>query len=144
MFAALRDVGVTVIVPGPRVRTSRPMPPTPATRFTSLAIGWMRNTSVTAPAGVIFQTRPTPVVPSPVQRLPFQSNAMPLVPCTPLANTVATGGVAASGVKLKILSPLLTYSLPSGPKASPLGEQAGVWGGIVPTTTSVGVAMLTR
>jgi hypothetical protein len=93
VLVALREVGVTVMVPGPRLLTSRPMPPTPATRFTSLAIGWMRNSSVTVPCGVIFHTRPAPVVPSPVQRLPFQSNARPLVPGTPVANTVAVGGV---------------------------------------------------
>ena len=46
VLAALRVVGVTVIVPGGNVRTSRPTPPTPlASRLTSFDIGWMRNTS---------------------------------------------------------------------------------------------------
>ena len=59
----------------------------------------MRNISVTTPAGVIFHTRPAPVVPSPVHKLPFQSKARPFVPGTPVANTVAVGGLAAFGVK---------------------------------------------
>ena len=46
VLAALRVVGVTVIVPGGNVRTSRPTPPTPlASRFTSFDIGWIRKTS---------------------------------------------------------------------------------------------------
>src|SRR5512140_3341376 len=92
VLAALRDVGVTVIVPSGRSRTSRPTPPTPLTRLTSLAIGWIRNANwqligfggvQLASGPVIFQTLPWPVVPSPVQRLPLRSKAMPLVPGTP-------------------------------------------------------------
>jgi len=67
VLAALRLVGVTAIVPGGSERTSRAPPPTPAWRLTSLAMGWMRNTSVPAPpVGPIRHTRPCPVVPSPV------------------------------------------------------------------------------
>src|SRR2546428_808320 len=61
VLAALGDAAVPVIAPGGSDRTSRPTPPTPLTRLTSFAIGWMRNISVTTPAGVIFHTRPTPV-----------------------------------------------------------------------------------
>jgi len=38
-LADYRDVGVTVIVPVGNQRTSRPTPPTPLMRLTSLAIG---------------------------------------------------------------------------------------------------------
>jgi hypothetical protein len=54
--------------------------------------------SHTPPAGWIFQTRPLPVVPSPVHRLPSRSNARPLVPGTPVAKAVAVGGTVALGV----------------------------------------------
>lgn len=57
MFCALREVGVTVIVPAASVRTSRPTPPTPATRFTSLAIGGMRNISIAGPGRVGVWTK---------------------------------------------------------------------------------------
>src|SRR6266478_4567289 len=87
VLAALRLVGVTVIVPCGSERTSRPTPPTPlASRLTSFDIGWMRKTSsqltISGKAGeevqlasgpVIFQTLPWPVVPSPVQRFPCRS-----------------------------------------------------------------------
>src|SRR5437763_10119347 len=94
VLAALRDVGVTVIVPSGKSRTSRPTPPTPLTKLTSFAIGCIRKTSSQligdgavqlAPAPVILHTLPCPVVPSPVQRLPSRSNARPLVPGTPEA-----------------------------------------------------------
>src|SRR5688572_23776366 len=55
----------------------------------------MRNTSVAAPFGVIRHTRPRPVVPSPVQRLPWRSNTTPFVPDTPgheRARRVHVGG----------------------------------------------------
>src|SRR4029077_8065897 len=110
VLAALRVVGVTVIVPGGRSRMSRPTPPTPlASRLTSFDIGWMRNTSTQltggeavqlAPGPVIFQTLPWPVVPSPVQRFPCRSKATPLVPGTPAAKIVASGGLLASGLKV--------------------------------------------
>src|SRR6185312_6626258 len=100
VLAALREVGVTVMVPGGRDRTSRPTLATPLGVVTSFAMGWIRNTSVTVvPSGDILHTRPCPVVPSPVQRLPFQSKARPLVPGTLEANTVAVGGDEALGVK---------------------------------------------
>src|SRR5712692_5979789 len=100
VFAALRVVGVTVMVPGGHVRISRHTPPTPATKLTSFASGCTRKTSTTAPVGEILHTRPTPVVPSPVQRLPSRSKATPLVPGTPEANTDAVGGLPALGVKV--------------------------------------------
>ena len=81
------------------MRTSRPTPGLPPTT-TSFAMGGMRNISVTVlPSGEMRQTRPRAVVPSPVQRLPFQSKARPLVPGTPVAKTVAAGGLEALGVK---------------------------------------------
>src|SRR5215471_3516633 len=58
VLAALRDVGVTVIVPCGSNRTSRPTPPTPSTRLTSFAIGWMRKTSPQLIAGVDAQLAP--------------------------------------------------------------------------------------
>src|SRR5262249_7831360 len=109
MLAALRVVGVTIIVPGGRSRISRPTPPTlSASRFTVFDIGWMRNTSSQftggvavqlAPGLVIFQTLPWPVVPSPVHRLPRRSNANPFVPGTPCAKIAAVGGFLALGLK---------------------------------------------
>src|SRR5262249_24500506 len=55
-LAALRVVGVTVIVPGGRSRISRPTPPTlSASRFTVFDIGWMRNTSSQLTGGVAAQ-----------------------------------------------------------------------------------------
>src|SRR5688572_6347811 len=111
VLAALRDVGVTVIVPSGNARLSRPTPPTPLTsRLTSFAIGWMRKTSSQltagvelqfAPGPVIFQTLPRPVVPSLAQRFPFVSKASPLAPGVPVANgTVTIGGLTVFGVKL--------------------------------------------
>src|ERR1041385_5372928 len=67
-----------------------------------LRIGWMRKTSaqfvslptVQSPPPVpIFQTRPWPVTPSPVQRLPARSNATPFAPGTALACWVALAEV---------------------------------------------------
>src|SRR6266513_462748 len=49
-----------------------------------------------APAAPILQTRPSPVVPSPVQRLPSRSNARPFVPGTPDTNALANGTAAQS------------------------------------------------
>src|SRR6185295_15893819 len=91
--------------------------------------------------GVIFHTRPTPVVPSPVQRLPFQSKPSPLVPGTPLANTVAVGGLSAFGVKRKMRLVSVTYTMPSGPIARPLGEHdvVALGAGTRPTITSAGL-----
>lgn len=45
----------------------------------------MRNASAAAPPRGTLQTRPWPVVPSPVHRFPSRSKAMPLVPGTPEA-----------------------------------------------------------
>src|SRR5204862_7186562 len=64
----------------------------------------MRNASAhllnagshTPPAAPILQTRPSPVVPSPVQRLPSRSNARPFVPGTPDTNALANGTAAQS------------------------------------------------
>src|SRR6266496_2179224 len=110
VLAALRDVGVTVIVPGGKARTSRPTPPTPLIKLTSFAIGCIRKTSwqltigdggvQLAPAPVIFHTLPWPVVPSPVQRLPSRSKATPLVPGMLDAKIVAFGGLLAFGVNV--------------------------------------------
>src|SRR6185369_5615250 len=97
VFDALREVGVTVTVAGGAERTSRPIPP--AAWFTSLIIGGMRNISWATPVRSIIHTRPAPVVPSPVQRLPFQSKASPFVPGTPVAKSVAVGGLESFGVK---------------------------------------------
>src|SRR5438034_11810800 len=74
----------------------------------------MRNTSAhplnagshTPPAAPILQTRPSTVVPSPVQRLPSRSNARPFVPGTPdaicaagpLASAVASGVPGTNGL----------------------------------------------
>src|SRR5262245_15949981 len=63
VLAALRVVGVTVIVPGGRSRMSRPTPPTPlASRFTSFDIGCMRKTSSQLMAGVEAQLAPGLVI----------------------------------------------------------------------------------
>src|SRR5688572_15542025 len=122
VLAALRLVGVTVMVPGGSVLASRPTPPTPsASRFTPLAIGWMRNTSTTTPDGEILQTRPWPVVPSPVHRLPSRSNARPLVPGTPVAKAVASGGVVSLGFSVQTVEPSAMYRLPNSSKVMPEG-----------------------
>src|SRR5205085_5732975 len=71
-------------VPGGNVTSLRPTP-------AELAIGCTRNIRCAMPSGVTFQTRPRPVVPSPVQRLPSRSKARPLVPVTPVVKIVATG-----------------------------------------------------
>src|SRR5581483_6207463 len=147
VFAALRLVGVTVMVPGGSERTSRPTPPTPATKFTSFDIGCTRNTSTPAPPpGGIFHTRPTPVVPSPVQRLPKRSNPTPLVPGTPVPYAVASGGLAAFGVNVNTLSPSETYRLPASSKVIPDGLHwvVALGAGILPTTTRDGLATLMR
>src|SRR5215471_6920087 len=60
--AALRDVGVTVIVPCGSQRTSRPTPPTPLTRFTTFAIGCTRKTSSQLIAGGDVQLAPGPAI----------------------------------------------------------------------------------
>src|SRR5215510_7419742 len=110
LTAALRDVGVTVIVPCGSTRTSRPTLATPRTGGSStFAIGWTRKTSSQLTAGVevqlapglvIFQTRPSAVVPSETQRFPLLSKAIPLAPGTPEAKMVALGGVVLSGLKV--------------------------------------------
>src|SRR4026209_2469497 len=56
------------------------------------------------PVESIFQTRPCPVVPSPVQRLPSLSNARPFVPGTPVAKATARGGVSAFGVSFQTVA----------------------------------------
>src|SRR5882672_2610983 len=136
-FWALRVVGVTVIAPGGKLRTSRPTPPTPAAfRLTSLDIGCTRNISIPAPPPEgIFHTRPWPVVPSPVQRLPSRSNASPFVPGTPLPYTVAVGGVPALGVKVQTLSASERNRFPFASKAMPEGLHGA---GTNPTGTSEG------
>src|SRR5207248_253246 len=83
------------MVPGGNVRISRPTLDTPplATGLTTFASGWTRKASSqpekvgshAPPEGPILHTRPCPVVPSPVHRLPSRSNASPLVPGTPVA-----------------------------------------------------------
>src|SRR5829696_6129582 len=103
VFVAVRGVAASKsIVPGGKVRASRPTPPTAlASMLTSFAIGCTRNISVTVvPKEFIFHTRPCPVVPSPVQRLPLRSKASPLVPGTPEAKTLAVGGVLLLGKNL--------------------------------------------
>ena len=51
----------------------------------------------TPPPGPILQTRPWPVVPSPVNRLPSRSKASPFVPGIPVAKAAARGTAAHSG-----------------------------------------------
>ena len=59
VLAAWRPVGVIVTVAGGAERGSRPMPPTPvASTFTSLTIGWTRNTSCGVPSSPMRHTRP--------------------------------------------------------------------------------------
>src|SRR3954462_12115512 len=83
------------------------------------------------------QTRPAPVVPSPVQRLPSRSNAMPLVPGTPVAKALAVGIDAHAGAvessesqpvasgatfhSVPVPAPSATYRLPSRSKVMPDG-----------------------
>src|ERR1700752_4574086 len=109
VLAARRDVGVTVIVPTGSRRISRPTPPTPLTRLTSFASGWMRKTSSQliagvdvqlAPGPVIFQTLPRAVTPSLAQRFPFLSKAMLSAPGTPEAKMVAMGGFLTLGLNV--------------------------------------------
>src|SRR5437773_4791240 len=154
VFCAVRVVAVAGIAPGGRVRTSRPTPPTARTRFASLAIGWTRKASSqptklgpevdshTPPRGPTFQTRPCPVVPSPVQRWPWRSKARPFVPGTPVANPVAVGGVRSSGGSVQMTPPdpaSATYRFPARSNVIPdglQGEAAGL--GRNPTTGRAG------
>src|SRR4051794_2781324 len=87
------------------------------------------------------QTRPNPVVPSPVQRLPSRSKAMPFVPGTPVAKASAVGTVAhdpavesseaqplASGATFQIVpapAPSATYRLSAASNVMPDGLQPG-------------------
>src|SRR6266850_2074943 len=95
----------------------------------------MRNTSLqpanagshVPPVRAIRQTLPCPVVPSPVQRLPKRSNARALVPGTPLAKDVASGGWASFGVSFQTMppdAPSATYRLPAPSNVIPAGLQA--------------------
>src|SRR5688500_15099533 len=91
------------------------------------------------PAGWIFHTRPSPVVPSPVQRLPSRSNARPLVPGTPAANALARGFTSAFGVSRHTLPPeaaSATYRSPCASNAMPEGLQPAAFG-MNPTSVSV-------
>src|SRR3954467_4581681 len=101
-----------------------------------------RNAGSPAPrAGWILQTRPRPVVPSPVQRLPSPSNASPFVPGTPVANATARGGVTAFGVSLQTVAagpPSATYRSPGASKAIPDGlQRAAAAFGMRPTVVRV-------
>jgi hypothetical protein len=127
--AAVRPAGVIVTVPGGRPRTSRPTPPA----MTSLTIGCTRNCSRATPSAPARQTRPWPVPPSEIHSAPDRSNARPFAPGTPLVNTVAAGGFAASGTKDTTVSPFATYSRPRRSNASPAGLHGA---GIVPTTAA--------
>src|SRR5436190_1799946 len=84
-------------------------------------------------------TRPTLVVPSPVQRLPSRSKAMPFVPGTPVAKAVAVGMDAHAGAvessesqplasgatfhSVPVPAPSAIYRLPSASKVMPDGLQ---------------------
>jgi len=96
------------------------------------------------PPGEIFQTRPCPVVPSPVQRSPLRSKANPLVPGTPVAKAIASGTAAhsgdeessdaqpaASGLTFQTLPPeaeSATYKFPPASKVMPDGLQPAGFG----------------
>src|SRR3954470_18152703 len=93
------------------------------------------------PAGWILHTRPRPVVPSPVQRLPSPSNASPFVPGTPVAKATATGGVTAFGVSFQTVAagpPSAMYRSPFESNAIPDGlHGAAAAFGREPTTVRV-------
>src|SRR6185312_1068175 len=134
--------GFGVVLPGCRVPFERPTP-------AALAIGWMRNASTqplnvgshAPPVDWIFQTRPWPVVPSPVQRLPSLSNARPFVPGTPVAKATARGGVTAFGVSFQTVAagpPSAMYRSPFESNAMPDGLQRAAAGfGMRPTVVRV-------
>src|SRR3954464_14589247 len=88
-----------------------------------------------------FHTRPRPVVPSPVQRVPSLSNASPFVPGTPVAKATARGGVTAFGVSFQIVAagpPSAMYRSPFESNAIPDGLQRAVAGfGMRPTVVRV-------
>src|SRR3954468_22157000 len=99
----------------------------------------MRNAS-TQPANVgsqappvdcTFHTRPRPVVPSPVQRLPSLSNASPFVPGTPASKATAREALPALGVIFQIGAPVppsAMYRSPFESNAMPDGFQRAVAG----------------
>jgi hypothetical protein len=93
------------------------------------------------PVDWIFQTRPWPVVPSPVQRLPSLSNARPFVPGTPVAKATARGGVTAFGVSFQTVAagpPSAMYRSPFESNAMPDGLQRAAAGfGMRPTVVRV-------
>jgi hypothetical protein len=73
------------------------------------------------------------VVPSEIHSAPEESKARPFAPGTPLVNTVADGGFAASGTNDTTVSAFATYNRPPRSKASPAGLHGA---GIVPTTAA--------
>jgi|SRR6185369_10310525 hypothetical protein len=116
----------------------------------------MRNTSAhftsapsaqSAPLPVIFHTRPWPVVPSPVQRFPFLSKAMPFVPGTWTANaSLIDAGLVYDPLLLRVsfqMTPpfcesaayrflALSKVIPEGPQVAAAGFDAFVGFGMLP------------
>src|SRR5258706_3815867 len=93
------------------------------------------------PVEAIFQTLPSPVTPSPVQRLPSRSKASPFVPGTPVAKAVAVGGVVAFGAvtfqTVPVPAASATYRVAPSSKGMPEGLQATGFG-MKPTTVCGG------